>query len=265
MGWCADPVLGCLCWSYQGNWFSLPEHSDSLISQSAAAFLPGSAASAPIAKRLDLRRETVSRRMQKFVRQEGHPPESQFPASRNKFLPGILRGIVNVWTEPLGEIQVTPAVYDVVGDQPRDGSDVAIPGPVGLIRVAVVAGTREDFFHRRRHGDCCLQCSRCLDRRVFSRGAIDLNHYDERDESEVSRLVRMPASSLRSSLIFRSNQPAAIVSELLPFAPANYRKFNRLTLELRLAIFGGFFRRMFTFEHRSCSMPHGLAVVSSGF
>ena len=180
--------------------------------------------------------------MQKFVRQQGHPSESQFPASRNKFLPGVLRGIVHARPEPLGEIQVTPAVCDVVGDHPRDRSDVAIPGPVRLIRVTVVARSREDLFHRRWHGHCGLQCPRRLDRRVFSRRAIDLNHYDQRDESKYCASSECRHRAPVPALIFRSsNWPARIVSELLPFAPANYRKFNPWMLGLRLRSLRGFF------------------------
>jgi hypothetical protein len=41
---------------------------------------------------------------------------------------------------PGREIQLVPALTDVVCDEPRDGCHTGIRGPYGLVRVAVIAG-----------------------------------------------------------------------------------------------------------------------------
>ena len=48
--------------------------------------------------------------------------------------------------EPFGEVDVFAAVFDVFADGPGDGSDVGVPGPNGLVGVAVEAGAVEDVL-----------------------------------------------------------------------------------------------------------------------
>ena len=54
---------------------------------------------------------------------------------------------------PLGEVQLSSALIDVMCDSPRDGRDIAVPGPLCLVRVAIITGFLDDFFHLRGEFD----------------------------------------------------------------------------------------------------------------
>ena len=57
-------------------------------------------------------------------------------------------------TAPFRQIHRLPGLAYIARDDPRDGSDVTVPGPRSFIGVAVLAGALEDGFRlgRRRQG-----------------------------------------------------------------------------------------------------------------
>ncbi len=54
---------------------------------------------------------------------------------------------------PLGEIDFMSAFRNIIGDIPRDGSDIGVPRPMCFVGVAIVAGAFEDLVNGGRGGE----------------------------------------------------------------------------------------------------------------
>jgi hypothetical protein len=57
---------------------------------------------------------------------------------------------------PYGKVELTTSVLHIMGDQPRNGSDSGVPGPHGLVRVAIIASAPDYGFHFRGHRNIAL-------------------------------------------------------------------------------------------------------------
>ena len=79
-------------------------------------------------------------------------------AAFGKFADGVERpfGVLVVELAPFREVEMPATVFDMIRHEPRDRGDVAVQGPLGAVRVAVVARAFEDGGDLRRHGDMML-------------------------------------------------------------------------------------------------------------
>jgi len=68
-----------------------------------------------------------------------HLPVSDGAADRAQQLQAVIGGVVL----PLRQIHVRAGLLNVAGDQPGYGRDVTVPGPLGLLRVAILASSPE--------------------------------------------------------------------------------------------------------------------------
>jgi len=82
-----------------------------------------------------------------------------------------------------GEVEVSFAIVDVVGHPPGDGLDVGVPGVVGGVAVAVVAGFIEEEVYVFGYGIFGGEAAGVVAAEVFF-GAEELDEDEEGEEGE---------------------------------------------------------------------------------
>ena len=80
--------------------------------------------------------------MQDGVRPGGHPARRDYSADRIQLGTSLARRII----PPFRKIQFLPALAHVALDPPRNWRDLAVPGPVRLVRMAVSASLSQGLL-----------------------------------------------------------------------------------------------------------------------
>ena len=141
--------------------------------------------------------ESVLCRMQRRIRTKWHRPALYFPANLVQ-LPRLLSRVI---ATPFGKVHISTPIIYVIDDKPRHGRHVAVPGPAGVVRMAVPTRSIENRSNLRTYVCSCLKCLRLINCRVSLRRSEKLGDDKKRDHNDCQPLQRFPNPPHTSPLV----------------------------------------------------------------